>query len=317
MTERLQAFPPAVSVVVPVLPGHDRLPEIYRVFSRALERLGQTYEFLFVVDGGQESVVPALRELKSSDGGVRIIVMRRPYGPTGALAVGLRGATGGSILTVPSFFQVDASAVEPALSALERGADLVVGRRHPRRDSYLSRLDGAAFHWLVRWMTGTSVRDVTCEFRAMKRQVAEEVVLYGNLHRFLPVLAKQLGFRIEEAAVTPSQDDASRRHRGPGTYFFRLLDLLAVFFLVRFTKQPFRFFGLLGSAVFLPGLGITLYLGLHRLLGFGGIANRPLLLLGVLLMVLGFQTLSIGLIGEIIIFVHAKDARDYQIAEIL
>jgi hypothetical protein len=151
----------------------------------------------------------------------------------------------------------------------------------------------------------------------MKREVAEEVHLYGDRHRFFPLLAYQRGFRIKEVTVQQSRDDAKRRVYQPGSYLIRLLDILTIFFLFKFTKKPLRFFGLVGSGLFGVGGGITGYLGLYRLLRFGGIAGRPLLILGVLLMVLGVQLFSIGLLGEIIIFTHAQQMKDYTIKKIL
>jgi hypothetical protein len=151
----------------------------------------------------------------------------------------------------------------------------------------------------------------------MKRIVAEEVHLYGDLHRFLPLLAYQRGFKISEVPVQQSHHDFKRRVRRPGIYLRRLLDLLTLFFLLKFTKKPLRFFGLVGSL--LSGLGglILAYLGIYRLLELGPIAGRPLLVLGVLLIVMGLQLFSVGLLGEIIVFTHARELKDYQIEEIL
>ena len=151
----------------------------------------------------------------------------------------------------------------------------------------------------------------------MKREVAEEVHLYGALHRFFPLLAYQRGFKVTEVPVRQSPHDTRPRVYRPGVYLRRLLDLFTLFFLFKFTKKPLRFFGLIGSGLFGAGAIITGYLGLYRLLGFGGIAGRPLLILGVLLIALSIQIFSIGLLGEIIIFTHAKQMKDYIIEDIL
>jgi hypothetical protein len=173
------------------------------------------------------------------------------------------------------------------------------------------------FHWLTARLTGAVFHDLTCGLRGMTREVAESLTLYGDLHRFIPVLAKRQGFRIAEVAVGQHPLDHGMRLRAPGVYLRRMLDILIVLFLAKFTKKPLRFFGLIGMLLFVGGSAVTLYLGLYRLLGFGGIAERPLLLLGVLLMVLGVQLLSIGLIGEIVIFTHARQLKDYKVQEIL
>jgi hypothetical protein len=151
----------------------------------------------------------------------------------------------------------------------------------------------------------------------MKRKVAEEVTLYGDLHYFFPILAHQRGFKIAEIAVQPSRHDNGRRLFQPASYLRRLLDLLNLFFLVKFTRKPLRFFGSIGAGLFASGTTITGYLGAYRVLGLGGIADRPLLILGVLLMVVGVQLFSIGLLGELIIFTHAREVKDYQIKDVL
>ncbi len=139
--------------------------------------------------------------------------------------------------------------------------------------------------------------------------------LYGDLHRFIPIIARTLGFRVTEVNVEQHDDDRPTKLYGPAVYSRRILDILTVFFLVNFTRRPLRFFGLIGLGLLVVGGGITLYLGIYRLLGMGGIADRPLLLLGILLAVLGFQSISIGLLGELIIYTHARKMRTYRIAE--
>jgi hypothetical protein len=151
----------------------------------------------------------------------------------------------------------------------------------------------------------------------MKRKVFEEIDLYGDLHRFIPILAAKYGFKTKEIKARQRKEDVAMRIVGPGIFVRRLLDMLTVFFITKFTMKPLRFFGLIGTALFGVGGIINGYLALYRLLGFGGIADRPLLLLGVILMVLGVQTLSIGLLGEIIIFTHARKIKEYNIEEYL
>ena len=199
----------------------------------------------------------------------------------------------------------------------EEKNDLVISWRYPRIDSWFNRVQARVFHWTIRMLTGTGYHDVSCGLRAMKRQVAEEIQLYGDLHRFIPLLAYQRGFKVKEITVRQSPLDSMRRIYRPGVYLRRLLDILTLFFLFKFTQKPLRFFGLVGSSLFGAGVLTTAYLGLYRLLGFGAISGRPLLILGVLLMVLGVQLFSIGLLGEIIIFTHARDVKEYQIKEIL
>jgi hypothetical protein len=153
--------------------------------------------------------------------------------------------------------------------------------------------------------------------RLIDRKVFGEFILYGDLHRFIPIFASLQGFRVSEVKVSQSEEDTKIRVIRPGAYLRRFIDILSLFFIAKFTKKPLRFFGLVGSALFIPGFMMTLALGILRLMGVFSLANRPLLLLGVILMVFGIHTLSIGMVGELIIFSHAKDIKDYYIDEII
>jgi hypothetical protein len=210
------------------------------------------------------------------------------------------------------------SEIHRVLAALGEGdTDLVVSRRFPRIDSLFNRCQGKVFHWMVRFLTGTIYQDISCGLRAMKHRVVDEVQLYGDLHRFLPLLAFQRGFKVVEIPVQQHRFDVKQRIQSPGVYLRRIIDIFTLFFLFKFTSKPLRFFGLVGSSLFVGGGLITSYLGIYRILGFGGIADRPLLILGVLLIVLGIQLFSIGLLGEIIIFTHARTTKEYQVREVL
>jgi dolichol-phosphate mannosyltransferase len=151
----------------------------------------------------------------------------------------------------------------------------------------------------------------------LRADVARELLIYGGLHRFVPILAHNQGFQVREILLRQHQEDTATRYYGVALYVKRLLDILTVYFVTKFTRRPIRFFGSLGLALALPGLLLTAYLGVYRLLGLGSIADRPLLLLAVLLMVVGFQSLSLGLIGEVIIFTHARQLSQYRVAEVI
>lgn len=307
-----------VSVVIPVSERHDNLNELYTQYARELSIRTQSYEFIFVLDGPQDEALQALKALRKDHPEVRIVILNRWVGEAVALAVGFQRARASVIVTLSSYFQVDPGELHKVLKKLEENnADLVISRRYPRIDSVFNRIQSGIFHWIVRLLTGTQYHDISCGLRAMKRIVTDEVQLYGDLHRFFPLLAYQRGFKIAEIPVRQSQRDARARIYRAGVYLGRLLDILTLFFLFKFTQKPLRFFGLVGSGLFGVGTIITGYLGLYRLFGFGAIAVRPLLILGVLLMVLGIQLFSIGLLGEIIIFTHARDIKEYQVDEII
>jgi glycosyltransferase involved in cell wall biosynthesis len=306
-----------ISVVVPVGEGHDDLRELSSRYLKELSATGLSCECIFVLKADDYEALQAFKKLKAEDARVKGIMMHRWQGEASALAAGFDKAEGAVILTLPAFFQVEPCEVPRVLKKLlEDGPDVVIAWRHPRTDSLLNRALSWVFHQLIRKLTQTTYHDITCGLRAMRRQVAEEVHLYGDLHRFFPLLAYQRGFKVVELPVRQCHHDGRRRPYGPGMYLRRLLDILTVFFLFKFTKQPLRFFGLVGSQLFIAGAMVVGYLGLYRLLEFGGIAGRPLLILGALLMMLGAQLFSIGLLGELLIFTHSH-VLDYQVDEIL
>jgi glycosyltransferase involved in cell wall biosynthesis len=310
-------LPPELSLVVPVVERVGDLAALYRELAAVVRLSGRRAEVLFVIDHRQQQVLPALRELVED--GLAIVLLRLggSFGESAALTIGLAHARGEVVATVPAYFQVDPAALQPALALLGDGADLVVGRRHPRSDSRFNRAQSWLFHRLLRALTGYRYHDISCGFRVMRRQVARELNVYGGLHRFIPVLAAQRGFAVRELPVAQRPEDRALRYFGPALYLKRLIDLATVFFLLKFTRRPLRFFGVIGMALGALGGAISIYLAAHKLLGLGGLADRPLLLLGLLLIVLGIQSFSLGLLGEVIIFTHARSLRDYQVAEVI
>lgn len=306
-----------VSVVVPISERHDDLQQLYHDYSREIAATGLAHEFIFVVDGPDHEVVETLNNLKKEHVEISLIVLNRSFGEAAALSAGFERAKGKIIVTVASYFQVEPHEIHRMLTkVLDDEEDLVVAWRHPRIDSRFNRCQSWIYHKIIRAVIGTEYHDVSCGLRVMKRKVADEISLYGDLHRFFPLSAYQLGFRVYEAPVRQSPQDTRRRVNRPGVYLRRLIDIVTFFFLFKFTKKPLRFFGLLGSGIFALGMVLTGYIGVERLLGIAP-AGRPLLILGVLFMVFGVQLFSTGLLGEIIIFTHARSVRDYQTSEIL
>jgi glycosyltransferase involved in cell wall biosynthesis len=306
-----------LSVVVSISERHDDLQQLYLDYAREISATGLAYEFIFVVDGPDHEVRETLKNLKKEHVEISLVMLNRSFGEATALSAGFERAQGRIIVTVASYCQVEPHEIQRMLKkVLEDEEDLVVAWRHPRIDSRFNRCQSWIYHKIIRAVTGTEYHDVSCGLRVMKRKVADEISLYGDLHRFFPISAYQLGFRVSEAPVRQSAQDTRRRVNRPGVYLRRLIDIATFFFLFKFTKKPLRFFGLLGSGIFGLGTVLTGYIGVERLLGIAP-AGRPLLILGVLFMVFGVQLFSTGLLGEIIIFTHARNVRDYQTSEIL
>jgi hypothetical protein len=217
---------------------------------------------------------------------------------------------------LPGYYQIQSSEIPKLVYALAE-ADVAIGRRWPRAGNRLESLRRALFHRALRWMTTLEFGDLGCGARAMKRRVIEEVFLYGDQHRFLAVLAHRQGFRVTEVIVRQSPKDRFEGHYRLREYAHRALDIVTVLFLVRFTKKPLRFFGMIGLSLAGIGALLLVYLIVVRL-GFGQpLADRPALLLASLLVVLGLQLFAIGLLGELIIFTHARDIKDYQIESVI
>jgi hypothetical protein len=229
---------------------------------------------------------------------------------------GFEQAKGQVIVTLPAYFQIDAAELPKLVGALQT-SDLTIARRWPRAGGIFERIRRGAFHGLLAAVTGLHYHDLGCGARALDRRVLEEIQLYGDQHRFLPVLADRKGFKVAEIDIRQSSKD---RHEGfyePRVYARGLLDIFTVFFLVRFTKKPLRFFGMIGTTLFAIGALVVLWLVTERLFFGQGLTQRPALLLSTLLVVLGLQLIALGLLGELIIFTHARQVRDYQIDSVL
>jgi len=305
--------PGLISVIVPVVERADALVAVYHAFARELEARPEAYEFIFIFDG--RFTPPAeLVTLARENEAVRLLRFARSFGETAALRLGIEKSRGDLVITLPAYFQVQPEGIRLLLEAVSGGADMVVASRSPRLDSWLNRLQSRAFHRIVGGVSEQRFHDMACGVRAMRRSVAEALPLYGDLHRFIPALALREGFRVEEVSVPQHPDDARTRLYRPGVYLRRLLDIGTFFFLAKFTEKPLRFFGLVGSLFLGAGTLLSLVLLVQRIVG-QGIANRPALLLAVLLLALGVQLMGLGLVGEIIVHLRAPHRRAYRVRE--
>ncbi len=317
-TERVQlvertASESMLSVIVPVSERPEPLVELYREYSAPLRDMGRSYEFLFVAQPWFKELTRPLGELADSGEPVRVLEVGQQVNEATLIKVGAASARGAMILTLPAYRRIEADALPGLVERLERGADLVIARRWPRRDSWINRLQNRAFHALVGRLGAGRIHDVACGVRVMRRELLSEIPLYGDFYRFLPLLAVRDGYTVEEVPAPQHRLDARTRVYAPGIYLRRLLDVFGLFFLLRFREKPLRFFGLVGGSMTFAGVVVLGVIFVQRLLG-KGLADRPLLLLGVLLLVLGFQAIALGLVGEIIVHLHAPTVRSYRLA---
>jgi len=295
-----------ISVVCPVGPDTQTLAANHREYADVLASTGRSAEFIYVVDGQRPKAFDELAKIQDGRFRVRVFRMARGFGEATATQLGFQRAEGRCVLTIPDRPQIDAGILLKVLDRLDQGDEVVVTRRWPRTDPLLNRLQSRIFHAMVRQAVRQHFHDLTCGVRGFTREAALRLDLYGDQHRFIPVIAARNGYRVTELSGAQHPGNELLRLATPGIYARRVLDILNILFLARFTRKPLRFFGLVGLAVGLIGFLITVYLGAQRLLGYSPLADRPLLLLGVLLIVLGVQVTAIGLLGEIIIFFATK-----------
>ena len=304
-------------MVIPVTERYDPLDEIYRMHADILKGVARDFEFIFVLDEGFETAAQSLEGLIGKGEPIRLIHLQRHFGEATALMVGFQQVQFDIIVTLSAYFQTLPEGVPAVLNSLFSGYDLVVTRRYPRDDPWINRLQNSVFHGVIYFFTGVRFHDMSCSLRGIRAQVIREVSLYGDQHRFFPLLAHQRGFNVREIAVAQHPADCHHRIHRPGVYLRRILDIITVIFLFKFTKKPLRFFGLVGIGLFAGGFSISGVLAIQRFLGLTELSDRPLLILGVLLMVLGVQTASVGLLGEMIVFTHARKVKDYAVKTLL
>jgi glycosyltransferase involved in cell wall biosynthesis len=307
-----------ISLVIPVYNEEESLPELYEQLGRVCPGLGKPYEIIFVDDGSTDGSFEILKRLRAGEPRVRIVRFRRNFGQTAALAAGFDLARGDVIVTLDADLQNDPADIAALLTKIDAGYDIVSGWRKDRKDRFLSRrLPSILANGLISRFTGVKLHDYGCTLKAFRREVIKSINLYGELHRFIPAIASTMGVSIAEIEV---------RHRprlkGKSKYNILrtpkvLLDLLTVKFLLSYSTRPLQIFGLFGMAGGLAGLLIGLWLSYERLVLKHSIANRPLLLLAVLLVVIGIQFITLGLLAEIMVRAyHESSAKKiYHIKE--
>jgi len=305
-----------VSLIVPVSGRRSSPRELYAEYKAGLEALGQSYEMIFVLDGPCKEFEEALKSLLAAGEVFTVIGLTRTFGDSTAIMAGFEHAAGQTIVTLPAYHQVEGGEVAKLVAALE-SSDVAIGRRWPRFGGAFERLRRAIFHGLLAFVTHLKFQDLGCEARALDRRVLEEIQLYGDQHRFLALLADRQGFRVREVDLRQSARDRFRGTYGPRVYARGLIDIFTIFFLVRFTKRPLRFFGIVGALTIAAGAIPLTALVIERLFFGHSLADRPALLLAALLMVLGTQLFALGLLGELMIFTHARTLKDYQVERVI
>jgi glycosyltransferase involved in cell wall biosynthesis len=306
---------PSVTVVVVVLVDEPEIVPSYRAYRAALDREGRSVEFVYVLDEGKPKALESLRALAAEEGKrLKVIALSRWDDEIGALRSAVRRASGDIILTLPAVLQVEPADLGRVIDAAA-DTDMAVAERPPAGKSWLYRLQDRLFHGTLRVLFGRPMRDLVCRVRAYQRATIEEILGHSTQQHFLPIIAHDRGFKIKAVDVATRQ--TVRSHARFGSQLRLLSDTIALFFVLKFVRKPLRFFGAIGLPLLLGGLLFTGALALGRLFFDLALADRPILILGVLLIVLGIQVIALGLIGEIIIFASGKRTREYTVEKIL
>lgn len=305
----------SLSIVIPVTERGDQLLQYFGGYYESVLNLGLEYEFVIVLTPEYSSLAESLKNDYEAEN-VKVILLNRNYGEAGVLKIGIDHAAFDNILTLPPYEQISPSYISDIIAELKDN-DAVVVNRWPRVDHKINRIQSSVFRGILKLMAYDVPKDPGCGIRLSRKEVFSELKMYGDMHRFFFILAKQLGFSVAEVDIPQSKSDSNRRVYGFRTYLSRVLDVLTVGFLTRFNQKPLRFFGTGGALSFFIGSAGLAYIAVERLMFDVPASDRPLLVLFSLFLVLGVQLIAIGLVGETIIFTSSKNNKEYRIKKII
>lgn len=304
-----------ISLVIPLLNEEGSLRELTARLLAVLEPMtGGRYEILFIDDGSTDSSFEVLSELHQQNRRVKVVRFRRNYGKSAGLAVGFAKARGKYVVTMDADLQDDPAEIPALIAKLNEGYDLVSGWKRKRHDPLEKRLPSKLFNAITSWASGIKLHDFNCGLKAYRSEVVKALNVYGEMHRYLPALAHRLGFRVTEMPVQHHPRKHGVSKFGASRYIKGFLDLMTVMFTTRYVKRPLHLFGTLGTISVLLGFSINFYLTVEWFLGETFLSNRPMTLLGMLLIIVGVQFFSVGLLGELIVK-GASQPDEYLISE--
>jgi len=290
----------AVSIIIPLYNEEESLPELHRLITEVLKKIGSAYEIIFIDDGSSDRSFDTLQAIHETDKCVKVHQFRRNYGKSAALAFGFSRAKGDYIITMDADLQDDPHEIPRLLDKLAEGYDLVSGWKRKRFDPLIKKYTSRLFNKVTALISGLKIHDFNCGLKAYRREVITSFQIYGQLHRYIPMLAFRRGFRVGEIEVNHHPRKYGKTKFGSSRFVAGFFDLLTVSFLDRFNKRPLHLFGSIGLVSFLGGAVICLYLAIYWFLIESSLSNRPILFLGILLIIVGIQFISIGLLGEMI-----------------
>jgi len=302
-----------LSIIVPLYNEEDSVKELTEQIVNVLKDQKHSYEICFVDDGSTDESLARIKQLREKNQKIKVLSFRKNYGKSAALSEGFKMTTGDIIITIDADLQDDPSEIPNLIEKINGGFDLVSGWKKKRNDPITKTLPSKLFNFITARFTGIKIHDFNCGLKAYRKEVIKEIPVYGSLHRYLPVLAHWKGFAIGEIIVQHHARKHGVTKYGWRRFFDGFFDLFTVLFLTRYRQKPLHLFGFFGLISLTSGIIISLYLTVLWFQGHG-IGNRPLLFLGILLIIVGMQSFSIGLIGEMI--TNLKDEEgSYSIKE--
>lgn len=305
----------SISVVVPLFNEKPSLAELHGELAALAESREADWEFLYVDDGSRDGSFEELSQLRDRDPRVKVIRFRRNFGKSAALSAGFRFSKGEVVVTMDADLQDKPAEILKLIEVLDQGSDLVSGWKKDRQDPWTKRWPSKVFNWATARLTGVPLHDINCGLKAYRREVIEEIRVYGEMHRYIPVLASYRGFGVSEVAVEHRARLYGKSKYGAARFLGGFFDLLTVIMLNRYSSKPLHVFGIFGGIMFALGLLIELYLSIGWFLG-RYIQDRPLFFLGIVLLIVGVQFISFGLLAEMIAYSSRRE-QDYSIGEIL
>lgn len=311
-----RSVPPVVSIVIPLYNEEESLRELTQKIVDVMAGMRTSYEIIFVDDGSTDGSFQVLKELHAKDRAVKVIRFRRNFGKSAALSVGFREARGKFVVTMDADLQDDPEEIPGLLQAMDDRYDLISGWKKKRHDPITKTIPSRFFNFVTRVMTGIPIHDFNCGLKAYRGEVVKELNVYGELHRYIPVLAHYAGYRVGEKVVQHHPRKYGHTKFGISRFFRGFLDLLTVLFTTRYIRRPLHLFGVWGMVSFLIGAAIDIYLSIEWALGTTSLSNRPLFLVGFLFIIIGIQFVSIGLLGEMITRQQRSD-EGYSIRDVL
>ncbi len=308
---------PELSIVVPAYEEAESLPELAERIRSVCDENALSFRMWIVDDGSRDDTWAVVRGLHEDDARIGGLQFQRNYGKSAALALGFERAQGRYVVTIDGDLQDDPGEIPALVEKMEEGDyDLVSGWKKRRKDPLSKTIPSRFFNWVTRMISGLPLHDFNCGLKVYRREVVKSVNVYGELHRYIPLLAKWTGYdRVAEKPVRHHPRKYGETKFGVGRFIKGFLDLVTVFFLTRFAVRPMHFFGGVGTLTFGAGFAINLWLTIDKLVFGHPIGERPLLLLGLLLILFGAQMFTTGLLGEMVIQPRMEDTDSYVVGE--